>query len=99
MWNTNRIGYAMKHLATLLLLPLLLAAAPVSAAPQWPSSGAMHVSQKSGISLDEAVAQVREQTGGRILSAKTVTENGRRIHRIKVLTPDNKVRVISVAAE
>ena len=89
----------MKHLTAILLLPLLLAAAPASAAPPWEAPAALQVAKKSSISLDEAVAQVRKLTGGRILSANTVNEDGRRIHRIKVLTPNNKVRVINVPAE
>lgn len=50
------------------------------------------------ITLDEAAAQVRVETGGRILSATTEEENGKRVHRIKVLTPDNRVKVVSVEA-
>lgn len=55
--------------------------------------------QKGGeISLEEAVEQVRAETGGRILSAETVQSQGRRVHRIKVLTPDRRVRVVNVDA-
>ncbi|QKQ25374.1 PepSY domain-containing protein [Candidatus Reidiella endopervernicosa] len=54
--------------------------------------------ERGGASLDEAVEQVRERTGGRILSATTKKRNGDRIHRIKVLTPDRKVRVIRIPA-
>jgi len=51
-----------------------------------------------GVSLDEAVARVRAETGGRILSASPVSANGHRYYRIKVLTPDQRVRVIRVDA-
>jgi len=51
-----------------------------------------------GVSLDQAVAQVREETGGRVLSAKTVEKRGKRTHRIKVLTPKKRVRVITINA-
>lgn len=49
---------------------------------------------RAGMSLDQAVNQVRKQTGGRILSAKTVSKGGRRFHRIKVLMPSGKVKII-----
>ena len=53
----------------------------------------------AAMSLDQAVAQVRQQTGGRILAAETVTVNGQRMYRIKVLTPDHKVRIILIRAD
>ncbi len=46
-------------------------------------------------SLDQAVAQVRQQTGGRVLSAETVNS----VHQIRVLTDSGKVRLIRVPAE
>jgi len=52
------------------------------------------LARASGMSLDQAVNQVRRETGGRILSAKTVTENGRRVHRIKVLMPSGRVKIV-----
>ena len=42
------------------------------------------------LTLGEAVAQVREESGGKVLSAKTIRLNGALIHRIIVSTPDNK---------
>ncbi len=42
------------------------------------------------LTLDEAVAQVREESGGRVVSAETIRRNGVLIHRIKVSTPDNR---------
>lgn len=74
----------------LLLLTLALPAAPAAAAQR--------VAAVTGITLEQAVAQVRRDTGGRILAAETVQENGRRVHRIKVLTPDNSVRMLSIDA-
>lgn len=54
---------------------------------------------RGGMSLDEAVNQVRRQTGGRILSANTVYSDGQQQHRIKVLGTDQRVRVITIEAE
>jgi len=48
----------------------------------------------SGQTLDQAVNQVRKQTGGRILSAKTVNKGGKTFHRIKVLMPSGHVKII-----
>ena len=42
------------------------------------------------LTLGEAVAQVREESGGEVLSAKTIRRSGVLIHRIIVSTPDNK---------
>ncbi|MCG5499344.1 PepSY domain-containing protein [Ectothiorhodospira lacustris] len=54
--------------------------------------------QSSELSLDEAVALVQAGTGGRVLSAETQTQNGRRVHRIRILTDDQRVRNILVDA-
>ncbi len=48
--------------------------------------------------LDEAVARIRRETGGRILRAETVTRNGQRVHRIKVLLPNGRVKIFTVKA-
>ena len=48
--------------------------------------------------LNNAVQSVKQETGGRILSAKTVNKNGKRVHKIKVLLPSGKVQVFSVKA-
>ena len=47
-------------------------------------------------SLDAAVQRIKQQTGGRILSARTVNKNGHAVHHIKVLLPSGKVRVFKV---
>lgn len=51
-----------------------------------------------GTSLNEAVQQVQRETGGRVLSADTVNQGGRSVHRIKVLLPSGHVRVVTVDA-
>ena len=99
----------MPRLLVLLLLLFLSGAGPLSAAPAvGPATGVLQalaapaaVVRRSGgeVSLEEAVEQVRKETGGRILSAETVKANGRRVHRIKVLTPDRRVRIVNVDAD
>jgi uncharacterized membrane protein YkoI len=97
----------MKPVPLLLLLSILLPGV-AEAAPGWKEpSSYRHVeyknerqsSNKKGTSLDTAVAQVKRDTGGRILSAQTVNKGGKRVHRIKVLTPDNRVRIVNINAD
>ena len=89
----------MKTLTVMIAL-LALMAGTVQAAPVWEAQGFAHRpvadngSAKRGKSLDQAVKDVRRQTGGRILSAETQGSE----HRIKVLTPDNRVRIVRVPA-
>lgn len=51
-----------------------------------------------GMSLNQAVQQVQRETGGRVLSAETINQDGRSVHRIKVLTPSGQVRVMTIDA-
>jgi len=86
-----------------ILVTALLMAGSVTA-----QSASLHASQSEAeqiilaaqqqISLDQAIAQVRKQTGGRILSANTSSKGGRKTHNIKVLMPNGVVRVIRVNA-
>jgi hypothetical protein len=45
--------------------------------------------------LSQAVRQVQQETGGRVLSAEQLEQGGRVVYRIKVLTPSGQVRVIT----
>lgn len=54
---------------------------------------------RDGVSLDEAVARVRRETGGRVLSAETRASRGRTSYRIKVLLRDGSVRMVNVDAQ
>ena len=75
----------------LILISCLLATAPVEAQGD-ASERRIQTAQNNGMSLSEAVEQVRRQTDGRIISAETKTSNGREVHHIKVLTQDGKVK-------
>lgn len=85
--------------AALILLFAVMADGAIAASP-WSAEGLRPVAERggSGMSLDQAVQQVRRDTGGRILQAETVQEGGRTVHRIKVLTPDHRVRIIRIPA-
>jgi uncharacterized membrane protein YkoI len=99
----------MNRLALALLLALLASGA--SAQPWssggWQSahSGTVTIEDLMGnddprlqITLDQATAKVLRETGGRLLSASTVRENGIFVHRIKVLTPQDQVQIHEIEA-
>lgn len=99
------------RLLPILLIGSLLALTPVSASAydleealrdlqdqyQDRSRPDNRVAQRNGgMSLSQAVEQVRRQTKGRILSAETRVKGNREVHYIKVLTDDGKVRTHTV---
>jgi uncharacterized membrane protein YkoI len=85
---------------TCLLASLLVWAAvlPVEARRDERSSR-REATRQDGLSLDEAVARVRRDTGGRVLSAEARENRGRTTYRIKVLLRDGSVRVVNVDAQ
>ncbi len=48
------------------------------------------------ISLEEAARKVAREHDARVLSAKTVNRNGRRIHEIKIVTKSGVVKTVRV---
>jgi|GEM_PF-1808945 hypothetical protein len=79
--------------ALAICLPSL--ASPPPAVPGQP----LQLAAKSGeLSLDQATAKVRKETGGRVLSARAETNGGRTSYRIKVLLPSGHVRIVRVDA-
>lgn len=83
-----------------LLTTLLVGAGSVQARDNFaaPSDKARREA-RTGVSLDQAVQQVRAQTGGRVLSAETISQGGRPVHRIKVLLPSGHVQIVHVDAD
>jgi len=57
---------------------------------------ALHTVQGSGLTLSQAVQQVRRQYKGRIVSAITKRQGNREVHHIKVLTEDGKVKTVRI---
>lgn len=53
--------------------------------------------QGGGVTLSQAVQQVRRQYNGQIVSAVTQVSGNRETHVIKVLTQDGKVKTVRVA--
>ena len=82
----------MRRLSVFILLAAL-AFGPLSASADDHDAGSIVIAQAdNGKTLNQAVEQVRRQTGGRILSAETRVEGNREVHHIKVLTKDGKVQ-------
>ena len=100
MYGTTRItkktlhgcrGYINIAVVTLLMAGIFsISPTPASAAT------AIIVAQAQALSLDEATAKVRKITQGRVLSAEEQLANERRVYRIKILTPNSKVKVFIV---
>jgi uncharacterized membrane protein YkoI len=59
----------------------------------------IYLAQADVESLDSAVARIRNQTGGRVLSAETKNEGGVQVHYIRVLTKSGKVKRFRVVAQ
>lgn len=49
---------------------------------------------KDRSSLPESINRVERETGGRVLSAERRHQGGREVNRIKVYTPEGRVRVM-----
>jgi len=93
----------MRTLLTILLISIALTANGQGIAVQSEASiadgsipPALVVMQSNGVTLSQAVEQVRRQYNGRIVSAETQVSGNRETHVIKVLTEDGKVKTVRV---
>ena len=57
------------------------------------------VMAKGEMSLDAAVAMVRERFGGKVISASTTEQGGRKVHVIKLLSDQGRVTTVKVDAQ
>lgn len=55
-------------------------------------------SSRQNRSLDSVVKRIRKETNSRVLSAETRSIEGRRVHVIRVLTEDGRVKRLRVDA-
>lgn len=85
--------------ALLLLLLLTSGSTTVSASAFGARYEPLRLAAREGVTLDQAVARVKHQTKGRILTAETIQRDGKPVHRIKVLLPNGSVRVMYIDAE
>ena len=76
---------------------LIFAAAFVAQEDAYASDRGVQVAQSGCMSLSQAIEQIRRQTGGKILSAKTRVQGGREVHHIKVLINDKQVKTYTIA--
>jgi len=61
--------------------------------------GGPTVMAKSEMSLDDAVAMVQARFGGKVISAGTTDQGGRKVHVIKLLSDQGRVTTVKVDAE
>ncbi|HSH42893.1 MAG TPA: PepSY domain-containing protein [Arenicellales bacterium] len=57
---------------------------------------AVSTAQQGGISLDQAVKQIKNRGDVKVLSATRVNRNGQLMYRIKVVTADGRVKYVWV---
>ena len=63
----------------------------------WTVEQDLSVAQDRGMTLSQAVQYVRRQYDvQRVLNAETKRDGKREVHHIKILTRDNKVKVVEV---
>ena len=93
----------MRTLLTILLISIALlasdqgiAAQVAAGVKQETTPPAMQAMQCNGVTLSQAVEQVRRQYNGRIVSAVTQANGNCEVHVIKVLTEDGKVKTVTV---
>ena len=77
----------------------MMLSSPISQASPFLSGNYIQLAKNNNQNLNRAVKSIKEKTGGRILSAKTVKKNGQQIHKIKVLLPSGKVQTFRVTAQ
>lgn len=53
----------------------------------------------SSISLDQAVEMAQSRFRAKAVKAETVNDGGRRVHQIRLLSPDGKVWTVRVDAQ
>jgi hypothetical protein len=100
---------AMRLITTLLLCLSMLCTAQVALAMHVGQTGmsvagsefgpripAADTFQNGGVTLSQAVEQVRRQYNGQIVSAETKVSGNQETHIIKVLTQDGKVKTVRV---
>lgn len=87
----------MKRYLTLLSLSALLWAGAGMAAG-YPEPHARMLMARS-YSLDEAVSGVRRRNPGRVLSADTVRQDGRPVHRVRIIDENGRVRGYRIDGE
>ena len=76
------------------LVAVLLASSPASAL----GSASAYLAAAGGLTLEQAVARIRREHGGRVVSATEGVRDGRAGYRVRVLTESGRVRTFWVDA-
>ena len=79
-----------------LLSLLLIGTLPIGSSAAAAGRARVLLAATATLTLDQATARVRRESGGRILSAGRVQRKGRPMYRFKVLTPQGRVRTLWV---
>ena len=59
----------------------------------------IQLAQAQDKNLNSSVQSIKQRTGGRILSTKTVNKKGQLFYKIKVLLPSGRVQTFTVKAQ
>lgn len=93
--NVSHINESWSMNATRLSRFVLLVAVVVSLSSafgaSWKKGGS-----GNGVSLDQAVEGVKRRTGARVLNADTVSRDGGRVHSLRILTPQGRVKRMEI---
>ncbi len=80
------------------MLMLLPALGYAQARPQPPAEARLSpraaFAPQNGQGMPEAVRRVERQTGGQVLNVESMRFQGREIHRVKVLEPGGRIRIV-----
>ncbi|GAB3729774.1 hypothetical protein GCM10028794_04470 [Silanimonas algicola] len=74
--------------------PLLLVVLALAAGAAHAQHGAPSAVEARRSELPESVLRAERQTGGEVLRAESMQRDGREVYRLKVLTPDGRVRIM-----
>ena len=88
----------MRKLIPQIAVILLLGVMYVSSVPAFDRHARPLLAQQSLISQDEAAAQARSRTGGRVLDIRATDKDGRPVYLVKLLLSDGHVRVVTIDA-
>ena len=97
--NPGVVPWRARHLALLLLIHVLPALCIAPGAHAQQSRDSFNYTRSSGISVEQAAAMVRRETGGRVLSANPVKKGGQRGFEVRVLIDGKRVRQYYVDSE
>ena len=66
----------------------------------WPHETATaQVVQRGQVSLAQAIEMAQRRYQGRVVRAETKTQNGQRVHEIRILGDDGRVRTVRINAQ